>query len=348
MKSLLATIAMTLSASAAAQGPLGAAPVAGAKSQVLTIATVHLSGYDWAPAMLEPLLDKLVAFRPDIVTHEGLSGEQCYAMRSHPDLYGESLDSYCWNPDEIIAETRLSVPQAMLEVRKTLAALPPDPTAAQRRRLALLFLAAGDRVSARVQWLRLAPADRVAGDGLTDEMIAIIVRKGKKMNESYDVAAAVAARVGLERVIAVDDHTSDAALADVGPEYGSELTARYQEPGVVALIASDKAKTDKVRDAASMLDLFRSLNAKTGVDQALKGDFAAAIAASTPGQAGRKYFGWWEVRNLRMVANVRAAFAARPGARTLNIVGASHKPWYDFHFAAMPDVAVVDAAKVLR
>lgn len=348
MKSLLAAAAMMIAASANAQGPLGRTPVAGAKSQVLTIGSVHLSGYEWTPQMLQPLLDKLVAFRPDIVTHEGLSGAECFAMRSHPELYGDTLESYCWNPEEVIAETRLSVPQALLQVRDSLSSWPAAPSAAQRRRLAMQFLAAGDRVSARVQWLRLDPAERKAGDGLTDKMVAIIERKGKKMNESYDVVAAVAALTGLERAFAVDDHTSDAALADVGPQYEAETMARYKEPGVVALIAADKAKTDKVRDPASMLALYRSLNAKGGVDQALRGDFAAAIAASTPAQSGRQYFGWWEVRNLRMVANIRAAFAARPGARVLNVVGASHKPWYDFHFAAMPDVAVVDAAKVLR
>ena len=350
LKTILAAAILALPAAPApAQGPLGPIPVAGAKSQVLTLASVHLSGHEkWTPAMLEPLLAKLAAFRPQVITQEGLSGEQCDHLKQHPDLYGEVYGDYCWDPDEILATTRLSVPQAMLKVRETLKAWPASPTSAERRRLALMFLAAGDRASARVQWLRLSAADRNAADGITEKMIEIIERKGKKMNESYEVAAVLAARLGLERVEAVDDHSSDGALADVGPEYGEELTARYKDPALLRLRAEYEAAVAKVVDGASLLDYFRAMNARDGVRSQILGDFGGAAALSTPQLSGRKYLGWWEVRNLRMVANARAAFTARPGVRVLNVVGASHKPWYDHLFATMPDVEVVDAARVLR
>lgn len=344
-----AAIALGLATPLAAQGPIGPITVAGPKSKVLTVGSVHLSAYDkWTPAMLEPLLAKLATFQPTVITQEGLSGEQCYAMRQHPDLYGESIDSYCWNPDTIIGETRLSVPQAMMEVRRTLASWPEAPSAAERRRLAVLFLAAGDRVSAKVQWLRLPLAERKAADGLSDKMIEVIERKGRKMNESYDVAAVLAARLGLDQVHAVDDHTSDAATIDAGPSYVEELQGRYREPGIVSLIANDKARTAKVVDGPSLLSLYRNLNAPEGTREAVEADFAGALKLNSPHLSGRKYMGWWDVRNLRMVANVRASFAARPGARVLNIVGSSHKPWYDHLLATMPDVEVVDAAAILR
>ena len=49
-----------------------------------------------------------------------------------------------------------------------------------------------------------------------------------------------------------------------------------------------------------------------------------------------------------MVSNIRAAFGARPGARVLNLVGASHKPYYDAYLNLMPDVELVDAEAVLK
>ena len=53
-------------------------------------------------------------------------------------------------------------------------------------------------------------------------------------------------------------------------------------------------------------------------------------------------------RNLRMVANIRAAFRDRPGARVLSIVGASHKPWFDSLLGQMQGVDIVDANTVLQ
>ena len=56
----------------------------------------------------------------------------------------------------------------------------------------------------------------------------------------------------------------------------------------------------------------------------------------------------WETRNLRMVANIRASFSDRPGARVLVIVGSTHKPWFDTLLGQMLGVDIVDASAVLK
>lgn len=76
-------------------------------------------------------------------------------------------------------------------------------------------------------------------------------------------------------------------------------------------------------------------------------DFGGAIADPHPKRYGRQYAAWWDTRNLRMVANIRQATIARPGTRVLNIVGASHKPWYDQWMRQMGDVEVVPAHTVI-
>ena len=49
-----------------------------------------------------------------------------------------------------------------------------------------------------------------------------------------------------------------------------------------------------------------------------------------------------------MAANIRAAMAEHPGARVLNVVGASHHPWYDAWMRQMSDVELVPLAPFLR
>ena len=315
----------------------------------MTLGSVHLSAFEsWNPAMLEPLLVKLAAFSPGVITIEGISGEQCAALKATADSTGSAYSEYCWNPDEIIGATKRTVQQANLEIRETLKGWPSSPSAAQRRRLAMLFLAAGDRASAKVQWLRLPQAERHAGDGIDKAMIELIERRGKRMNESYDVAAVLAARLGLERVYPVDDHSSDAIFADVPNDFDQAFADRGKEPALVRTKALNDQQTAKVRDGETMLDLYRATNARDGVKDQVLADFGGALAMAAASYPGRTYVGWWEVRNLRMVANARSAFATTPGARVLNIVGSSHKPWYDALFASMADVDVVDATAVLR
>ncbi len=77
-------------------------------------------------------------------------------------------------------------------------------------------------------------------------------------------------------------------------------------------------------------------------------DYRRALAMPDAPYFGRQYVAWWEVRNLRMVANIRTAFANAPGARVLNIVGVSHKAYFEAYLDMMHDVALVDIQTVLR
>ena len=349
MRITLTALSVCLAFPALAGGPLPSSlPIDGPKSQVVNVGSVHMSEFkQWTPAMVEPLIVKLTAFRPEVVTIENIDGEQCEMLRSAAARYRDAKD-YCWDPAEIRGATGLTVGAALDKVQETLAAWPKAPSAARRRQLAMLFLAAGDRPSARVQWLRLPLAERRPGDGLDAKMIEIFLRNGKAMNESYDVAAEVAARSGLERVHQVDDHSSDGALVGVGKGYGEALGKHFQTAVTSPIFLDYKARTSAIKDGAGLLSYYRDVNSPGAMTPQVSADFGGAMAQVTPEHFGRMYLGWWEVRNLRMVANIRASFVAKPGARVLNIVGASHKPWYDALLGQMADVEIVDAAHVLR
>ena len=349
---MLALIAvLAFSAPGPSTSPLGPrVPIAGERSQVVNIATLHLSeAKTFDPHNLAPLLDKLAAFKPQIITFEGVSGEQCAALRN-ADRYGDAFDSYCWDLAEIEKATGFSTTAALAEIRKTMADWPANPTAAQRRRLAMLFIAAGNRPSAQVQWLRLQPAERRAGDGVDKVLLLpILNRASGKLNENYDIAAALAARLGLERVYGVDDHSSDAVLAHAPEAYGKAMEARFAAFRSSPLFTESQRDMKSLTSPAAVMAYYRKINRAHAMDAQIRADFGGALAARDDGALwGRQYVGWWEVRNLRMAANVRETFAGRPGARVLNLVGSSHKAWYDALMRMMSDVDVVDAEALLR
>ena len=124
---------------------------------MLVLGSPHLSSLPetFTPAMLEPLLQRPEARRPTAIAVENLSGLQCDFMRRNPARYAESVADYCVDPAPAQAATGLDVPSANVEMERLLADWPKAPSAAQRRRLAAVFLAAGESSSAVVQWLRL-------------------------------------------------------------------------------------------------------------------------------------------------------------------------------------------------
>lgn len=321
---------------------------AGALTEVLTIGNPHLSQLpvNIEPAMLAPLLDRLAAFKPDIITHEGISGEQCDILKRYGKRYPDMYEYYCRSTDAALKATGLDIPAAIQAVEAMLAQWPADPSPAQRRQLAAYFLAAGSEPSAQVQWQRLQVTERHAGDGLDDALVKILRREGMRANETFDVGVPLAVRLGLDRLYAVDDHTADSIQASAAPGFNEALEAHWAS-STFAESEENAARGRALSNGADVLSYYRFLNRPSVQRAFIEGDHIAAMKAPSKQLFGRQYLAWWETRNLRMVANIRAAFGNRPGAKVLNIVGASHKAYYDAYLGLMSDVKLVDAQAVI-
>lgn len=288
---------ITLLATAAAQAFAAATPafdprahkdeLAGEPAQVLVLGSPHLSQLPEKidPKLLDPLLDRLAAFRPDVIAIEGLSGEQCEMLKQFKWQHTDAWDSYCWDTVDVEKATGLTVAQADQNAEQVLASWPSKPTPAQRRHLAMLFMAANDRPSAQVQWRRLPAAEQHSGEGLTDAMIDIITRKGKAPNESYEVAAALAARLGLERVYEMDDHSADWPIDEKTPEgeaYGKALQSVWDVKPVPAVRAKYLELQGHLKTPADVLGFYRFLNAPDTQRQTIAFDMGAAARSPRP------------------------------------------------------------------
>ncbi|KQQ75868.1 hypothetical protein ASF73_06170 [Xanthomonas sp. Leaf131] len=326
------------------------AEMAAPRTQVLVLGSVHLSqlpkGSDISSARLQPLMDRLAAYKPTIITVENLSGETCDLMRRHRAVYlPEDSATYCPDTSEAARATGLDVPTAIGQVRAALKSWPNAPTPAQRRHLAALFLASGDPSSALVQWLQLAHAEQRAGDGLDAALVARLRTAENRPNESNQLAARLAARLGLQRVYPADDHTGDNVDLGDPVAYGKAIQAAWEKAAPRA--NAMREREDQLASEGKLLELYRAINLPASQQLAIAVDFRAALSEDSPQRYGYRYMSGWEIRNLRMVSNVRASFAEQPGARVLAIVGAMHKPWFDNWLGQLQGVDIVDAAQVL-
>jgi hypothetical protein len=317
----------------------------GPRAQVLVLGTVHLRAMppSFNPASLDGVLDRLAAFRPDIITIETESGEECDLAARHPAKYGPD---YCAPTAAAMAATGLDVPAAIAEVDKTLKALPAQATPAQRRRLAALFLAASDRASAYVQWLQLPVAERRAGDSLNAALLEVLGQTEKRNNESYQLAARLAARLGLQRVHAVDNHTGDRIDVPDIKAFVRSIDAAWAAGG--AALKARKKREEVLTQATDLLPLYRYINDPESLQVFAEANVIPQMHAKSPEGYPQIWVGGWEIRNLRMVANIRETFRERPGARVLSIVGVSHKPWFDSWLGQLQGVDIVDVAGVLK
>ncbi len=317
----------------------------GPRAQVLVLATTHLSGMpeSFDPASLDGVLERLAAFDPDIITIEALPGEECDLASRYPERFGST---YCTRIDAAREATGLGIPEATTEVDRRLKAWPTRPTPAQRRHLAALFLAAHDRASAYAQWLQLPAAERHAGDGLDATLVDLLKQLESRNNEDYQIGARLAARLGLERLHPIDNHTGDRVdVADVGA-FGEAVEGAWHAGSGELDARADEER--RLKEAPDLLPLYRFLNDPEYLRILADVNVHAALSAESTEGYPQMWVAGWEIRNLRMVANIRETFRERPGARVLVIVGASHKPWFDHWLGQLQGVDVVEALQILK
>jgi hypothetical protein len=320
--------------------------MAGPRSQVLVLGTVHLSNMpkSFNPAALDGVLNRLAAFKPDIITTEDEPGEDCDLAARQPAKYGAD---YCGAPNnEAKAATGLDLTAAITEMNMTLKAWPAQPTPAQRRRLAAVFLAANERTSSLVQWLQLPEAERRAGDGLDTALVEQLHKLETRNNESYQLAARLAARLRLQRVYPVDNHTGDRIDVPDIKAYVKPLEAAWAAGG--AALKEREKRQAPLLAAPDLLPLYRYINEPEGLRVLAEANVVEPMRSKSPEGYPQMFVAGWETRNLRMVANIRETFRERSGARVLSIVGASHKPWFDAWLGQMQGVDIVDVEAVLK
>ncbi len=319
--------------------------LSGPPTQVLVMGAMHLKNLrEFQPALLGSVLDRLQGWRPKIIAIEALSGQDCDVLRRYAARYEGVADAYCPSTDDARDATGLDVVQANDQADALLKSWPDEPTAAQRRTLASLFLAGGEPTSALVQWLRLETGERKAGDGLNSALVERLNGLIVRQNENEQIGAVLAARLGLERVHPMDDHFADGTAVGYGPEVGPAVQAVWARPNPTLVEMQDQP----LGTPDEVLATFRFNNQPSTQIGMARNEMGLSLAHADPAMSARPYVGWWEVRNLRMAANIRASFVNAPGSRVLVLVGSSHKAYLDAYLDAMSDVRLADALEVLR
>lgn len=320
-------------------------------TEVLVLGTPHLSGIEsLRPEWLTPLLDRLAAWKPQVIAIESLSGPECFLLRRYDQSWPGTANDYCSRTEKLSALVKaslgLDMPAAEAAAEAGVAALGSNPAPAARRHLAALFAGAGNLGSASVQWLQLPKSERKAGEGVSAELASELDQMIERKNENYLIAAALAARLGLDRVYPTDDHLSDRLQSEAPPGQEQAMQAIWsgERP---PLVRKAQAMGKVLHDGASLLNYYRFMNRADVGAAFVRSDMGRAFAEPSPEHFGRRYVAWWETRNLHMVANIRAALGHQPGKRALIIVGNTHKPYFDSYLGMTHEVRLAPVAQVL-
>jgi hypothetical protein len=332
----------------------------GERTPVLILASPHLAVQVPEHAQregLNALIDAMARYRPDLIAVESLPAYLIDTYEHAAPVYDDVLRAFAGGAPAIGKAARQS---AKLDWRTACARVEAllrsfegrraDAVPRAERKQAALFLAAAyDLPSAALQWSYLPPEQRVSDADFPSEVADALTRMLASHTELTAVGIALAARMNLQRLYGIDDQSDALFQLHSGQALMGELS---QSPEFSRLQDSMlfRELPERIRKHATdgdFLGLYRWMNTPAYAAADVDAQWHFFHRTRLPSGLDRRRAGLWEVRNLRMAANLRAATADAGAKRVLVIIGASHKPFLDAYLRSMMDVVIVDAASFL-
>ena len=300
---------------------------------------------------LEPVMCRLRAYKPDVILTEALAGEQVMGLDAYAAYHGDA-GRYAGPTLKMAktaqAELKLTAAEALVQANAL--CQKGSLSAAQRRQLASLFVAAAEPFSATVQWLRLPPAERIAADGVSPLLAKQLGLFASARTEIVSMAAQLAADLGLERIYGAGDHASDIALpsnadmeAAIAAEPGFKDLFNHQTPSFRAV----PEDTMKLSSAAQVMPFLKWENSPRFAELDANAQWLSLVRSEKMGRVGRQRVAAWEAQNLRMAVAIREATAPIAGGRALLIVGAAHKSFIEAYLRTFTDIEIISVPAML-
>ena len=359
----LAVAAALLAGFASAAPPPESSPLAALKSlspaaertQVMVLGTFHMRELKdrFRPPMVSSLLDRLAAFKPDVVAVETLPGAFIHELELRRDatsIHAELLDGFAGTQLELGHEAQGLLKTGMIEAAKAAASsgpLPAEPAALVRR--TLLNLAAYELPNALLAWSMIPPGDAARAQ-VPAALAAKLDAQLARVNEVQDVALPLARRLGHAEIACVDDFEAPEAMAPLLPalenrEKESPLFAAARQ---AAVYRESEARKRAAVAAGDLLPYLRWLNSRAYAAADVDAQWGVYLRTRLASGADRGRLALWENRNLKIAARIRALTARHVGKRVLVIYGAAHKPFLDAYLGACSDLEVVQPETVLK
>lgn len=330
------------------------------RTEILVLGTDHLGalGDAFDPTLTASLVDVLVSFGPEMIAIEALPGVEVDRLseQARQDTLGPArqlLDAFASETvqfgQQLQRELGIGFAGASAVADSLIHVDPMTPET--RCSLIRHKVASYEMATAILQWSRYLVETRGTATCADSALAGYFEARLGSSNEIYSIAVPLALRLGMKRLVGVDDHIDDELGLATGyyQTFGPALQAT---PAVEELMASDYMRDGQRRlgvAAASgdLLDLYIRLNTSDYLNEDVASQWHLFFRTGLESGHDRARAALWEARNLNIAARLRAAAAFHPGSRILLIIGVGHKAFLDRYLDQMMDVKIVDFESII-
>jgi hypothetical protein len=314
------------------------------KTHVLILGTPHLNhmpeGFD--PSHLDEVLATLEKKKFDLIAIESMSGERINEMNGRQlPFWKDVLEPFVAARIETGQKYQILFGMSYSEAVEKRSQILKQNTLDEVDRESLLksYLCTYDNWSALLQYNQLQNPQH-----LPDNAREHLEKLGRSWNEINLIAVKLGVRMNLHSLYPIDDLDDEARLFLFKPEFMDE----FQTLGSVIEKAMNHpvfVKSNEMEGLAISKKDFFNLYQYLNSEEYTQGDFDAQwkiwFETNLPSKGDIARYYLWEMRNLRITANIAELIALNPGKKILVIIGASHKSFVEKYLGQMPKVELM-------
>jgi Family of unknown function (DUF5694) len=350
MKNLFAPIIALIPFFVSAQSNLSAPISDEEKTQILILASPHLSSYKdlFSPETLSELNSVLFNWQPDHICVESLSPLSMHTTASNSEKYSSVIAQFGRKQlsfgEFFQDQLNCSWGQAMSRYDSIGRRLQVDHEDIDNRIAFTMYAFASYRFyTGLLQWSKMTEEEKERLK-LPTNFHNLLLTNQSSANESVQIGMALAKQLGLEEIHQIDDHLDKDLFMRIAPALVTELSTNeeYSKIAKSPFYRESREELKEGLEKGNLFKYYKAINSDSYQMADLDVQWKLFYRTQLESKLDQIRVGLWEVRNLNIASNIRRSSSLYPGKKILVIIGSSHKIFLDNYLKEMMGVKMVN------
>jgi hypothetical protein len=322
------------------------------KTKVLLfgVPSLRVLSDDFSPKLLDEVIRVLSNFNPDVICLDATSPNEIISSflvtgkSIELDLSKEDLDAIIRlrNKNKINFDAGEKVDSLLRLISNS-----PNSESKIREQLVEIFLSNFDLYSAALNFLYIKDNIKHKLDHRFANLLSSII---KQSDEKSSIGLRLAHKLKMNRVYSVGDISDKPMLDKISEHLYNEmilsdyyLSNKYE---ILNQVADRKLKEGLSKN--NLLDFFLYINSDTYLINSTKNNWTIYYKMFLESGLDRTRIGLWEMKNLRIAANIREVSSIFPMKKILVIIDVAKKPFVEEYLKTMTDMKIMKFSEIIN
>lgn len=320
---------------------------------ILGVPPLNVLRKDFSPALLDSLILILKKFNPSLICIDGISPKEIEAFQ-HLDEYHNKLVNSIASKEIYLAEQvrkkyKLNYSRSIEEIDSLMRKDISDKALSIKERTELIkhLIAVYDIYSAALQWSYFSRQEKLKAEiepSLKEELEQLL----NSNDENSSIGIRLAREIKIQKLYPVNDYSDKIYLDMISDKLYEEMLISevYLNSRKDILDYQTDRKLKEALANKNLLPFFRHINSMDYIIRSTDKNWGIYYKMFLDSGLDRTRVALWEMKCMRIAANIREISSFYPGKNVLVIIDVSAKPFLEEYLKSMGDIRITGLEEI--